>query len=145
VIDYTKIYTLLSKDEIDELAARQKANPSAREAQKVLAREVTKLVHGEERQASVERVTDVLFGDKDVHELNSDDLDALAAEIPVVNLSKTIVEALVETDNATSNGEARRLILGGAVSVNGQKVTSDGEIKELALIKKGKNSFILLR
>jgi tyrosyl-tRNA synthetase len=86
-----------------------------------------------------------LFGDKDVHELNSDDLDALAAEIPVVNLSKTIVEALVETDNATSNGEARRLILGGAVSVNGQKVTSDGEIKELALIKKGKNSFILLR
>lgn len=145
VIDYAKIYTLLTKEQIEELAAKQQANPSAREAQKALAREVTALVHGKERQESVERVTEVLFGKKDVHELNSDDLDALAGEIPATGLGKTVVETLVESGNAASNGEARRLISGGAVSVNGKKIAEDRQLNELSLVKKGKNSFVLVR
>jgi tyrosyl-tRNA synthetase len=144
-VDYAKIYTLLSKDEIEELAAKQQVNPSAREAQKTLAREVTALVHGKERQESVERVTEVLFGQKDIHELNSDDLDALAGEIPTLTTGKTIVEVLVESDSAASNGEARRLITGGAVSVNGEKIAEDRPLADLSLVKKGKNSFILVR
>jgi tyrosyl-tRNA synthetase len=144
-VDYAKIYTLLSKDEIEELATKQQANPSAREAQKTLAREVTALVHGKERQESVERVTEVLFGQKDIHELNSDDLDALAGEIPTLATGKTIVEVLAESGNATSNGEARRLITGGAVSVNGEKIAEDRQLADLSLVKKGKNSFILVR
>jgi tyrosyl-tRNA synthetase len=145
VIDYAKIYTLLSKDEIDALAEKQKANPGAREAQKTLAREVTALVHGKERQESVERVTEVLFGKKDVHDLNHDDLDALAAEIPSTTTGKTIVEVVVGAGFAASNGEARRLIAGSAVSVNGEKITEDRELSDLALVKKGKNSFVLVR
>jgi tyrosyl-tRNA synthetase len=144
VIDYAKIYTLLSKDEIEALAEKQKANPSAREAQKTLAREVTALVHGKDRQESVERVTEVLFGKKDIHELNENDLEALAGEIPTLATGKTAVEALVESENAASNGEARRLIAGGAVSVNGEKITEDYQLNELSLVKKGKNSFILV-
>jgi tyrosyl-tRNA synthetase len=144
-VDYAKIYTLLTKEQIEELAAKQQANPSAREAQKTLAREVTALVHGKDRQESVERVTEVLFGKKDIHELNGGDLDALAGEIPAFGLDKSVVEVLVESGNAASNGEARRLISGGAVSVNGEKIAEDRQLTELSLVKKGKNSFVLVR
>lgn len=145
VIDYLKIYTLLPKEEIEAIAARHQANPSAREAQKTLAREVTSLVHGRERCDSVVRVTDVLFGGADFASLQSTDLDSLAGEIPTTTPGKSLVEILVETNVAASNGDARRLIESGAISVNGAKVAADETIDQLALVKKGKNTFILIR
>lgn len=144
-IDYAKIYTLLSKEEIEELAEKQRQNPGAREAQKTLAYEVTKLVHGEERVQSVIRVTNVLFGDADFDSLNGPDLDALSAEIPTVPIGSSVIEALQTAGYAASNGEARRLIAGGAVSVNGQKLSEDKIIDVVSLLKKGKNSFVLVR
>lgn len=144
-VDYAKIYTLLSKGQIDELAERQRQNPRAREAQKALAREITTLVHGNERTASVERVTGVLFGEGRFDELTNDDLDALAAEIPSVPAGKTVVETLTIAGVALSNGEARRLIAGGAISCNGEKVIEDRVLEQSVLIKKGKNTFILVR
>src|SRR5690606_13753652 len=110
VFDYIKIYTLLSKDEVEELQQRAQANPSAREAQKVLAFEVTKLVHGEARAKSVERVTNVLFGDENIQALSQDEQELLANEIPTGTLGQDIVTLLVETGLAKSKGEARRLI-----------------------------------
>jgi tyrosyl-tRNA synthetase len=145
VIDYAKIYTLLSREELEALAADHAQNPGARKAQKALAREVTTLVHGKNRCESVERVTNVLFGGEAVTNLHDDDLDALSGEIPTVTVGKTIVDTLVEAGVAGSNGEARRLIAGGAISVNGNKATDDVPLQELALVKKGKNSFILVR
>lgn len=145
VIDYAKIYTLLSKEELEALGERHAANPGAREAQKALAREVTTLVHGKERTESVMRVTEVLFGNASFSDLHADDLDALALEIPTVAIDKTVIEILVEAGVATSNGEARRLIAGGAVSVNDQKISEDCRIDAPSLIKKGKNSFVLAR
>jgi tyrosyl-tRNA synthetase len=91
------------------------------------------------------RVTDVLFGAREFSELNSDDLETLAGEIPTVATGKTVIEALVESNVAASNGEARRLISGGAISINGQKISDDQQITDTSLIKKGKNSFILAR
>ncbi len=145
VIDYLKIYSLMSKDEIEAIAARQAANPSAREAQKALAVAVTDLVHGTARRESVERVTGVLFGGSSFGDLNNDDIEALAAEIPTVSVGKTIIESLVEAGFASSNGEARRLIESGAVSINGDKVSTDQTIESRSLVKKGKNSFILIK
>lgn len=145
VIDYMKIYTLLSKDEIEAIAERHQANPSAREAQKTLSREVTSLVHGKQRCESVVRVTEVLFGGADFAGLQGDDLDALAAEIPTATPGKSLVEVLVESATADSNGAARRLIESGAISINGAKVATDQIIDQLALVKKGKNTFILIR
>lgn len=145
VIDYAKVYTLLTKEEIEELAQKQQANPGAREAQKALAREVTTLVHGKERFESVKRVTDVLFGRASFDELTDEDLDALGAEIPTVPTSKTIIETLVESGVATSNGEARRLLTGGGVSVNGEKASEDVTLEQTSLVKKGKNTFVLVR
>lgn len=145
VIDYAKVYTMLSKEEIEALDIVHKQDSGARKAQKVLAREVTTLVHGKERCESVIRVTDVLFGGAHFAELSDDDLDALAKEIPTTSVDRTVVEVLVETTVATSNSEARRLIEGGAVSLNGQKISEDVQITEKSLIKKGKNSFVLVR
>ena len=145
VIDYAKIYTLLSKEELESLGERHVANPGAREAQKTLAREVTILVHGLERTESVMRVTDVLFGGGDFASLQDDDIDALAAEIPTVTAGKSVIEVLVEAGVTASNGEARRLIGGGGVSVNGEKITDDTIIDTRSLVKKGKNSFVLVR
>jgi tyrosyl-tRNA synthetase len=145
VIDYTKVYTLLSREEIEKLAQEQQQNPGARPAQKALAREVTRLVHGEERLQSVERVTAVVFGEANFSDLNDDDIAALAAEIPSATVGTTVIEALVSTGVAASNGEARRLIAGGAITLNGQKLAEDQMIAEESLLKKGKNSFVLIK
>lgn len=142
--DYLKIYTLLDKATIEELERQTKDNPGARAAQKALAHEVTQLVHGAERTASVEKVTAVLFGDASINELSEEEVAMLAAEIPTALIGATIVQALVDADIAKSNGEARRLIEAGGVSINGEKVTADQEITQRALIKKGKNAFVLV-
>ena len=144
-IDYTKVYTLLSREEIEALAEKQQVNPGARDVQKSLAYEVTKLVHGQERTDSVKRVTEVLFGGAEFTSLSDADLNALAGEIPVSSMNKTVVDILVESEVASGSGDARRLIDGGAVSINGQKITEDRQITEKSLVKKGKNSFILIR
>jgi tyrosyl-tRNA synthetase len=142
--DLIKIYTLLGKDEVEGVIVSHKSNPGARLLQKILAREVTELIHGRERCESVERVTAVLFGGENFQSLSEADIDELAAEIPTVR-KQTVVAALVESEVVASNGEAKRLIEGGGVSVNGQKITDDHEITETSLVKKGKNSFVLVR
>jgi tyrosyl-tRNA synthetase len=142
VAEYLKIYTLIQPDEFDSLMEEFKQNPNERAAQKYLAYEVTKLVHGEEKAESAQNVTAALFGDTAIEELLGDDLQMLAAEIPTTN-AETVINALVDTDVAESNGEARRLIEGNAISVNTQKITEDQPLKKPSLIKKGKNTFIL--
>lgn len=145
VIEYLKLFTLLSRDEIEAITENHHINPGARSAQKVLAHEVTVLVHGRDRTESVERVTEVLFGGASFASLHEDDIESLALEIPTIDLSgATIISALVESGFASSNGEARRLISGGGVSYNGEKVAEDYEITDRGLLKKGKNSFALI-
>ena len=143
-IEYMKIFTMLDRDTIEAIAENHAVNPGARSAQKVLAREVTDLVHGRERRESVERVTGVLFGGLSVQKLTDADLDALSAEIPTVS-PQNVVSALVEAGACVSNGEARRLIANNAISVNGEKITADRELSGINLIKKGKNGFVLVR
>jgi tyrosyl-tRNA synthetase len=146
VIEYLKLFTLLSREEIEAITENQAINPGARSAQKVLAHEVTVLVHGRERTESVERVTEVLFGGASFESLQGGDVEALAAEIPTVERAgATVVSALVSAGFASSNGEARRLIAGGGVSFNGEKISGDYEINDRGLLKKGKNSFALVR
>ncbi len=145
VIDYMKVFTTLSKEEIEAIAENHAINPGARSAQKRLAYEVTLLVHGRERTESVMRVTEVLFGGAAVDTLDDTDLDALAVEIPVAERGNSVVDILVSTDVAKGSNEARRLIAAGSISVNGQKVQEDVVVDTVALVKKGKNSFILVR
>ena len=137
VIDYAKIFTMLTREEVESLEQLVATNPGAREAQKTLAREVTKIVHGDTRTSSVEKVTAVLFGDSKVQDLSDDELDMLEEEIPTEKVGKSLIEILVTTEIASSNGDARRLLEGNAISVNGEKITADTNVSELSLIKKG--------
>lgn len=147
VIDYLKIYTFLNKAEIESIQAEQTRNPGARIAQKRLAEEVTRFVHGEEALKSAQEVTAVLFAGKPLAELTDAEVDLLAAEIPTVDIStdETVSDVLVQAGVTTSVSEARRLIKQNAISVNGVKVKIDEVINQKCLIKKGKNSFVLVR
>ena len=143
-IEYMKIFTMLDRDTIEAIAENHAVNPGARSAQKVLAREVTDIVHGVNRRESVERVTEVLFGGGDFRQLSDDDLDTLAKEIPRVDVGVGVIEALVVSGAVSSNGEARRLLKSGAISLNGEKIAEDQAINATSLLKKGKNTFILV-
>ena len=143
--DLIKIYTLLDRDTVEALIDNHRANPGERALQKTLAREVTDIVHGRQRRESVERVTGVLFGGGDIAALNDEDLNALANEIPTVDLDTTVIAALVDAGICASNGEAKRLIKSDAISVNGSKIAGDMPLTEISLLKKGKNNFVLVR
>ena len=142
--DLIKIYTLLDKDTVESLIEQHRANPSSRILQKMLAKEVTELVHGSERLESVMRVTDVLFGRAEFESLTDADVGVLASEIPVASRGITIFEALVSSGAVSSNGEAKRLLASGAISMNGARVDHDTPVTSRALLKKGKNTFVLV-
>lgn len=144
VIDYMKIYTTLDKTTIEAIAENHQANPGARSAQKALAREVTDIVHGVQRRESVERVTSVLFGDGDIYTLDEQDIKLIGNEIPSVQPNIGLISALVDSRIAQSNGEAKRLIDSGAISVDGIKQTEDLILSGRHIVKKGKNNFILI-
>ena len=143
-IEYMKIFTMLDRDTIEAIAENHAVNPGARSAQKVLAREVTDIVHGSARRESVERVTEVLFGGGDFKKLSDDDLGALAEEIPCVDAGIDMIEALVESGAVGSNGEAKRLLKSGAISLNGEKLAENKVVNDTSLLKKGKNTFVLI-
>lgn len=143
-IEYMKIFTMLDRDTIEAIAENHAVNPGARSAQKVLAREVTDIVHGSARRESVERVNEVLFGGGDFKKLSDDDLGALAEEIPCVDAGIDVIGALVESGAVGSNGEAKRLLKSGAISLNGEKLAENKVINDASMLKKGKNTFVLI-
>lgn len=145
VADYLKIYTLITPHEYDLLMEEFRSNPSARAAQKYLAYEVTKLVHGVDRAENARNITATLFGDTPFEQLLEEELDMLALEIPTTTASN-VTDALLMSGLETSKAEIRRLIDNGAISVSGKKIaTADVALPVPSLIKKGKNSFVLVR
>lgn len=145
-VDYLKLYTVLDKPKIDQIEAEFKSNPGARLAQKTLAYEVTKLVHGEASAKSCAAASEVLFGKADFRALPADDVAVLKTELKSVNAARDLPTLLVESDLASSLSEARRSIKSGAVKLNGQKQSD--ETLQLApgdnLLKYGKNSFVIV-
>lgn len=127
VEDYLKIYTELSQDEIVQITTEHSQDPGKRYAQKRLANEVTKLVHGAKNTEIAQEVTSVLVGQYNWDDMNEEVLTELHKEIASVKTEEngSITEALVQTGLASSNTEARRLIKGNAISINEQKAVRD--------------------
>ncbi len=148
--EYLKIFTELNKPEIAAIMAEFETSKSARLAQKTLAYEVTKLVHGRDKADSVMRATETLFGQGDYTNLSLNDIHMLKSELPNSSAKMgltTLVEVLVNTGLAGSNSEARRYVSDGAVYINGLQVTTDkitldkdDVIHGHAIIRRGKNS-----
>ena len=151
VIDYMKIYTEFSREEIGEIAQQASADPGEHFAQKKLALAVTELIHGDKTAHNVAYISRILFDRqfnfKDFKQTSSDELDLLATEIPTIKLRNnlTVVDALTESSIASSHSNANRLLKQKSISINGQKIAVDRLITETSLIKKGKNQFILVR
>ena len=144
VFEYLKILTTLSKEEIKTIEKNHQENQHLRIAQKALAKNVVEIVHGEEVAKNVISATEVLFGGKAFENLNKAEIEVLKYEIPVTSKDKTVSEILIETNFARSKGEAKRLISANSISFNSNKLQEDIQITEKGLLKKGKNSFILI-
>ena len=144
VFEYLKILTTLSKEEIETIEKNHQENQHLRIAQKALAKNVVEIVHGEEVAKNVISATEVLFGGKAFENLNKAEIEVLKYEIPVAPKDKTVSEILIETNFAKSKGEAKRLISANSISFNSNKLQDDIQITEKGLLKKGKNSFILI-
>ncbi|MDB5170861.1 MAG: tyrS, partial [Candidatus Saccharibacteria bacterium] len=125
--DYLKVFTELDKDTIEAVMAEHAENQGLRVAQKRLALEVTTLVHGAEQTAVAVAVTNYLTGATSIGEADDASLQALRQEISAVHSPQngSIVDALVRADLATSNTEARRLLSGNAIAVNGVKTANE--------------------
>lgn len=130
VIDRLKVFTFLTRAEIDEYSRRVAEEPFRRAAQKRLAREVVTTVHGSEATEAVIAATEALFGQGDLTALDAAVLRSALDELPhaAVAPGATVVEALTATGLVSSSSEARRAIAQGGVSLDGAKVTADDTI-----------------
>ena len=141
-----KIYTLLEKEEIESILTQHRQEPEKRIAQRALARGVTEMVHGKDNAEAIENLTKVLF-DRNTNfaEFSEDELNEFAVYLPTVNRGVKLVDALVTNGLAESKKKAREFVAQGAVTVNGAKLKDDVELNQVAIIKKGKNKFLIVR
>jgi tyrosyl-tRNA synthetase len=129
VVAYLKFFTFLERAAIDELEALTKSTPEKREAQRVLAREVTGLVHGSEQVARAEHASSVLFGE-DIATLDVTDVLSVFADVPSTELPAgdfagegiAIVDLLSRVQLVPSKSEARRLVQSGGAYVNNRRL-----------------------
>ena len=123
VIDYLKVFTFLSKEEIDRLELEDKNNPHLREAQKTLAKEVIIFLHGEEEYNKAVKLTESLFNNK-FDDLELSDIEDIFKneKIREVETNKNIVDLLIDMGISSSKREAREFINGNAISINGNKI-----------------------
>lgn len=145
VADFLKIYTMLPLERIQEIMEYHVSSPEERKAQAALAREVTELVHGKEEAHTAAVVTDVLTGKTLPAEVSEGILANVRKEIPSEKFAKipSVVDALVATGLASSKSEARRLMAGKAIYVNGQaheheEFTADQFNNNRLLLRRGK-------
>ncbi|MEZ7820455.1 MAG: tyrosine--tRNA ligase [Aquiluna sp.] len=131
VIDRLKVFTFLTRIEVEDYEQQVSAEPHKRAAQRRLALEVTELVHSEKDALAAEAASQALFGQGELAELDPETLRAALMELPNIRceIGISVVTALVESGLVESNGQARRAIAQGSVAVNKDKVTD-----ELALI-----------
>ncbi len=139
-----KIYTLLEKEEVEKLMAEQAEHPERRVAQKALAFGVTEVVHGRKNAEAIENLTERLFGGN-LNELAEDEIREFGEYLAVAERGTMLFDALVATGLASSKSEARKLASAGAITVNGEKVADDTKISQVALLKRGKNKFAVVR
>ncbi len=152
VIDYLKIYTFLSKEEIEEYERKNNEHPEYREAHKALAREIITFLHGKEEYERAVNLADHLFNNK-FSDLTKKDIEDLfgSEQIKEVEAGQSVADLAVNIGAASSKREAREFISNGAISVNGEKITDANMIIDesmfiegtYVIVKRGKkNSYI---
>ncbi len=160
---YIKIFTLLSKDEIEGLIERHREAPHQRLLQKTLAEDITVRVHGREAYDTAVEASGILFGKgttEALHKIPEDVFLAVFDGVPLFEVSRNdilrgmdIISFLAEkTGIAKSKGEARRLLKEGSVSINKQKVTEETTVNashlindKYVVVQRGKKNYFLVK
>lgn len=157
VEEYMKIFTFLPLSEISVIVSEQQKSPQSRVAQKTLAKEITKFVHGSKIAIAVEKVSRIIFHkDFELTSLSAQEKRFILKELPSAKIKKSelnsgfrIAEAILKTELANSKSDARRLLAGGGISVNGAPVDTEYTLQvsdfksDLVLIRKGKKMAVL--
>ncbi len=161
---YIKIFTFLNPEEVDDILTQHGGNEYQRKLQKKLAEEVTAFVHGKDALAKAIQATALLFS-KDtlqiIASLSKADLDSVLAGVPAIEISKEkvtsespdVVAFLAEASVFASKGEARKMVQGGGISLNKQKVTNVSVKVDMSLfinekylfVQKGKTNYYLIK
>lgn len=160
---YIKIFTELSREEIEELVEQQKQDPGQRPLQKRLAKEITVMVHSEADYEAAVEASQILFSNKAkeiLHKIDEDTLLAVMEGVPRFEVERADIESgikladlLTEKANVfTSKGEMRKMVQGGGLSINKEKVTDPYMETTPAillnnkyiLVQKGKKNYYLL-
>lgn len=155
VINLLKKFTFLSKEEIDKLAEAVKTAPEKRLAQKTLAEEVTKFVHGEEALKTAEKITDVLFSGE-IQELTTEEVAEAFHGVPSEEISSdpiNLVDLLIAVNVDKSKRQAREDIQNGAIRINGERLTDttteidpkDSFDGKYIVIRRGKKKYFLAK
>jgi len=152
VIDYLKIYTFLSKEEIEEYERKNNEHPELREAHKALAREIITFLHGKEEYEKAVKLTENLFNNK-FNEMSKEDIVDLFGDqdIKQVESNVNVADFITNMEVVKSKREAREFIGNGAISINGEKVentetmiTDDMFIDgTYIVVKKGKKNYFI--
>jgi len=159
VVGLLKLFTFLPMERIAELEKQVHDEPEARQSQKVLAQEVTKLVHGDEQVALAVKASQVLFG-QEISGLSDEILNSIFNDVPSSKVSRRrlsegipLPEALCDAKLCSSRGEAKRLIKSGGVYVNNVRIDSiDYTLtmeslasESMVVLRSGKKNYHLLR
>ncbi|MCS5350037.1 tyrosine--tRNA ligase [Staphylococcus aureus] len=154
VIKFLKYFTFLEKEEINRLEQSKNEAPHLREAQKTLAEEVTKFIHGEDSLNDAIRISQALFSG-DLKSLSAKELKDGFKDVPQVTLSNgttNIIDVLIETGVSPSKRQAREDVNNGAIYINGERqqdvnyeLTSDDKIdSEFTIIRRGKKKYFMV-
>ncbi|WP_084246535.1 tyrosine--tRNA ligase [Planomicrobium okeanokoites] len=155
VVKYLKIFTFISREDIESLESSVENEAHLRKAQKVLAEEMTKLIHGESALDDALRITKALFSG-DLKALSASEMKAAFKDVPSIEMErepKSIVDLIVEAGISSSKRQAREDVTNGAISVNGEKVTDleyvidekDRLEDAFSIIRRGKKKYHMVQ
>ena len=155
VVKYLKIFTFLTREEIEALEVSVQQEPHLRKAQKALAEEMTRLIHGQEALDAAQRITAALFSGN-LKELSAAEMKDAFKDVPTAELpkeDKNIVDVLIEAGVSPSKRQAREDVTNGAISINGEKVqdlayTVDAKDRledAFTIIRRGKKKYHMVK
>lgn len=154
VVKYLKIFTFLSHEEIEQLDRAVQEEPHLRKAQKVLAEELTRLIHGEDSLQQAIKISQALFSG-DVRSLSAAEIEQGFKDVPAYTSQneENLVDLLVAAKISPSKRQAREDIANGAVTVNGEKITdaayaltgTDRIDGQFTIIRRGKKKYTLIK
>ena len=151
VEEYLKVYTFLSKEEIEDIMKRHNEKPEERIAQRALAKEFITDLHGSEEYDKAEKISKALFTDE-IYSLSKEDILGALDGVPTFTITDTnIIDVLVNGNICSSKREAREMVSGNAISINNNKITDleyevtpkDAIDGEIIVLKKGKKNYYI--